>query len=155
MKNWFLHPVYTVGSFFLAVAVFFLVPLPWYFALLAAIGTYFVTGVLSGAMLVITRQDSASAAERAVDEYNKRKQSGTVMSTFFVDGTPRPASYVAAQIHHVWVDNSVQRFVEGFFDRKPRYLPANLRGPFAHKVRLYCEASVLRVLTRSPTCPRL
>jgi hypothetical protein len=56
MKNWFLHPVYAVGSFFLAFAVFFLVPLPWYFALLVAIGTYFATVVLSVAMMVITKQ---------------------------------------------------------------------------------------------------
>jgi hypothetical protein len=73
MKNWFLSPVYTVRSFFLAVAVFFLAPLPWYFALLAAIGTYLATVVLSAAMTVITRQDTASAVERALDEYNKRK----------------------------------------------------------------------------------
>jgi hypothetical protein len=75
MKNWFLSPVYTVGSFFLAVAAFFLLPLPWYFALLAAMGTYFATGALSATMIVITRQDAVSAAERAVDEYNKTKQS--------------------------------------------------------------------------------
>jgi hypothetical protein len=77
MKNWFQSPVYTVGSFFLAVAVFFLVPLPWYFALLAAIGTYAATGALSAAMMVITRQDPISEAERALDEYKKSKQSGS------------------------------------------------------------------------------
>jgi hypothetical protein len=77
MKNWFLSPFYTVGSFFLAVAVYFLVPLPWYFALLAAIGTYLATVVLSTAMTVITRQDAVSAAEHALDEYNKSKQSGS------------------------------------------------------------------------------
>jgi hypothetical protein len=77
VKKWFLSHVYTVGSFFLAVAVFFLVPVPWYFALLAAIGTYFVTGAISGTMMVITGEDSESAAERAVDEYNKRKQLGS------------------------------------------------------------------------------
>jgi hypothetical protein len=52
--EWFTHPVYTVGSFFLAVAVFFLVPLPWHFALLTAIGTYFATILLAAIMVFIT-----------------------------------------------------------------------------------------------------
>jgi hypothetical protein len=77
MKNWWVSPVYTIGSFFIAVAVYFLVPLPWYFALLAAIGTYLATVVLSAAMTVITRQDAVSAAEHALDEYNKRRQPPT------------------------------------------------------------------------------
>jgi hypothetical protein len=74
-----------------------------------------------------------------------------------VDGTPRPASYVAAQIHHVWVESSAKELVEIFFEKKPRdlRLPTNLRGPFAHKVRLYCEASVLRgLLTEKQSNPK-
>jgi hypothetical protein len=68
------------------------------------------------------------------------------MSTFYVDGTPRSASYVAAQIHHLWVEDTAKDFVERFFDGKTRFLPANLRELFAHRILLYCEASVLRVL---------
>ena len=71
MENFFLSPVYTIGSFFLAVAVFFLVPLPWYLALLAAVATYFVT--LLPTTIVMVRQNTA--LERALDEYNKTNQS--------------------------------------------------------------------------------
>ena len=55
--NWFLTPFHTVGSFFLAVAVFFLVPLPWYLALLAAIASYIVA--LIPTMVVMVRQTRA------------------------------------------------------------------------------------------------
>ena len=65
--NWFLTPFHTVGSFFLAVAVFFLVPLPWYLALLAAIASYIVA--LIPTMVVMVRQ--TRALERALDENNK------------------------------------------------------------------------------------
>jgi hypothetical protein len=62
-----------------------------------------------------------------------------------LNGTPRPASYVAAQIYQVWVVDAAKALVESFFD-KTRFLPASLRDRFASKIRLYCEASVLRVL---------
>jgi hypothetical protein len=65
---------------------------------------------------------------------------------FVVNGTPRPAAYVAAQIYKVWVQDSAKKFVEVFLDGKTRFIPANLRGPFVLKTHLYCEASVLRVL---------
>jgi hypothetical protein len=73
IENFFLSPIYTTGSFFLAVAVFFLVPLPWYLALLAAIATYFVTLIPS--TIVMVRQNAALDA--FLDEYNESKQSGS------------------------------------------------------------------------------
>jgi hypothetical protein len=139
-KSWYKHAAYNAAVWLATVATFFLVPLPWYYALLAAFGTYFLVWILP-VMITFSREDRARRRQidRAMDEYNKTKQSG---STFYVGGVPRPASYVAAQIHHVWVESSAKELVEAWKTR----LPADLRGPFADKVRLYCEASVLRVL---------
>lgn len=63
-----------------------------------------------------------------------------------MDGTPRSPAYVAAQIYQVWVVHAANDYVERFFYGETQFLPPNLRDPFASKIRLYCEASVLRVL---------
>src|SRR5262249_27531516 len=38
--KWYKRPAYTIGTWSAAAATFFLVPLPWYFALLAAFGVF-------------------------------------------------------------------------------------------------------------------
>ena len=72
-----------------------------------------------------------------------------------LNGTPRPAAYVASQIYNIWVKDSAKQFVKTFFDGETPRIPANLRGPFALRTHLCCEASVLRVLlTEKQNNPR-
>jgi hypothetical protein len=74
---------------------------------------------------------------------------------FVVDGTPRSPAYVAAQIYQLWVVDAAKSYVESFFHGETRFLPLNVRDRFASKIRLYCEASVLRVLlTEQQNNPR-
>ncbi len=67
---------------------------------------------------------------------------------FIVDNTPRSEAYVATHIYHIWVEESSIQFVRGFFDRKMEFVPSSYRESFARKIRLYCEASTLRILLR-------
>ncbi len=64
---------------------------------------------------------------------------------FVVDGTPRPAAYVAAQIYQVWIEDATSSLIKTFFTERP-YIPPNKRDQVALKTRLYCEAAALRVL---------
>jgi hypothetical protein len=49
-RRWYSHPIYTVGSFFFAIIVFFLVPWPWYVALPWAVFAHACTVMLSAVM---------------------------------------------------------------------------------------------------------
>jgi hypothetical protein len=74
---------------------------------------------------------------------------------FDVGGTPRPADYVAAFVYHLWVDDATTGLVNAFFNRGTTFIPVNKRDAFATKIKLYCEADVLRVLlTEKQTNPR-
>ncbi len=61
---------------------------------------------------------------------------------FNIGGQPRPASYVAGQIHIVWVRDASTEF----FNPNELHIPAKYHRCFAEKIFLYCEASALRVL---------
>jgi hypothetical protein len=41
---------------------------------------------------------------------------------FIVHGKPMSASYVAAQIHHLWVEDSAKKLVEDFFNGETPFL---------------------------------
>jgi hypothetical protein len=64
---------------------------------------------------------------------------GLYKAMFKTDGVERPASYVAKQIHTIWV-------AENFFRPEALHLPTSKRDLFIQKIYVFCEASVLRVL---------
>jgi hypothetical protein len=64
--------------------------------------------------------------------------------SFVVNGAAKSAAYIAAQIYQLWVEDAAKHFVEEFFER---FIALDSkREPFTFKIRLYCEASVLRIL---------
>jgi hypothetical protein len=65
---------------------------------------------------------------------------------FLVAGTPRPASYVAAQAYQFAVEDAAKSFIESFFGDGRRLIAADGQDRFVIKIRLYCEAAALRVL---------
>jgi hypothetical protein len=67
---------------------------------------------------------------------------------FVVDGTPRPAAYIAMQICQLSVEDATKYLVETFFDgyKGAFKITPTTRGAFELKIRLYCEASALRIL---------
>jgi hypothetical protein len=71
--------IYSLISFAAAVATFFLVPLPWYFALAIALLVLIGTGVLRAAYWIITKQDTASVVDRAIHEAEaaRRRSAGS------------------------------------------------------------------------------
>ena len=69
--------------------------------------------------------------------------------------TVSSASRLAAQLYQFGVDDALKGFIDGFFHEKRRFIPANRQTMSALKLRIYCEADVLRVLlTEAENDPR-
>jgi hypothetical protein len=61
---------------------------------------------------------------------------------FYINGVARSASYVARQIHLIWVEDAAKEF----FKPEDLDLPEDKRNSFVSKIYLFCEAAALRVL---------
>lgn len=81
----------------------------------------------------------ASGAANGTEQFVKGVRA---VHMFNVGGVTRPASYVAKQIHLVWVEQATKEF----FNPNDLHLPKDKEHSFGLKIYLYCEAAALRVL---------
>jgi preprotein translocase subunit SecE len=122
--KWYKHPAYTIATWSAVAATFFLVPLPWYFALLAAFGVFVLVSIPM--MISFHRTDEATITATQMimeDPEASRLMREIVAAEAAMDEKGMSAQEKHEALQFMWAeyDAAVQRFLQGRISAREKH----------------------------------